>query len=159
LNVEAIAVVGGPEVRAYCAGRVDRIVDAAEDGVENIRRALGAFAFERLVYLTSDIPFVDGPGLADFVARSDGSAVTMALGDADAYDAAFPAAPPHAVSLGQERVANGSVFTIAQGCPRTTRARRRPFLSRSQELAAPGAPVGSRALSALCDQTAQCRRG
>jgi hypothetical protein len=101
-------------VRAYCAGRVDLVVDAADDGVENIRRALTAFDFEQLVYLTSDIPFVDGPGLADFVARSDGSAVTMALGDADTYDAAFPAAPPHAVSLGRERLANGSVFTISR---------------------------------------------
>jgi hypothetical protein len=114
LDVEAIAVVGGPEVHAYCAGRVDLVVDAAEDGVENIRRALTAFDFERLLYLTSDIPFVDGPGLADFIARSDGGAVTMALGDANVYDAAFPGAPPHTVTLGKERLANGSVFAISR---------------------------------------------
>jgi molybdopterin-guanine dinucleotide biosynthesis protein A len=112
LDVRAIAVVGGADVRAYCADRVDVVIDAAEDGVENIRRALHAFSFERLVYLTSDLPFVDGDGLRAFVQRADGAAIAMALANADAYDATFPAAPSHAVSLGGERLANGSAFVI-----------------------------------------------
>lgn len=112
LDVEAIAVIGGAEVRSYCGDRVDIVIDAAEDGVENIRRALHAFPFERLVYLTSDLPFIDGNGLRDFVTRGTGTAVAMALANADAYDATYPAAPSHAVSLGRERLANGSVFAL-----------------------------------------------
>ncbi|GAC1422705.1 MAG: hypothetical protein NVSMB5_16310 [Candidatus Velthaea sp.] len=113
IGVDGIAVVGGPEVRAHCAHQVDVFINAADDGVENIRRALHAFPqFDRLVYLTSDIPFVDGAGLQDFVDRSRGLALTMALASGDMYDAAFPAAPPHAVTLSGERIANGSVFVI-----------------------------------------------
>ncbi|GAC1411047.1 MAG: hypothetical protein NVSMB64_20530 [Candidatus Velthaea sp.] len=113
IGVDGIAVVGGPEVRDHCARRVDRIIDAAEDGVENIRRALHAFPDAgRLVYLTSDMPFVEGAGLQAFVDRSRGSALTMALASGDAYDAAFPAAPPHVMTLGRERIANGSAFVI-----------------------------------------------
>lgn len=112
VGVEGIAVVGGPEVRAHCAGRVERLLDADADGVENIRRALAAFDFSRLLYLTSDLPFVDGAGLADFIARSRGAAVTMALASAEGYDAAYPGAPAHVMALGGERFANGSVFTI-----------------------------------------------
>jgi len=99
-------------VRAYCAGRVDRVIEAADDGIENIHRALGAFAFEQLLYLTSDLPFIDAAGVSDFVSRAAGSSVAMALASSDAYDAAFPAAPAHAVTLAGERVANGSVFLI-----------------------------------------------
>jgi molybdopterin-guanine dinucleotide biosynthesis protein A len=113
IGVAGIAVVGPSQVAAHCADRVDCIVDAAPSGAENIRRALRAFAdAERLVFLTSDLPFIDGPSLAAFVERSRGAALTMALAPSDAYEAEFPGAPMHQVILAGERYANGSAFVI-----------------------------------------------
>ncbi|MFN2460364.1 MAG: NTP transferase domain-containing protein [Candidatus Velthaea sp.] len=114
-GVQGIAVIAGPEVAAHCRGRVDRIIEAADDGVENIRRALHAFeAAPGLLYLTCDLPFVTGAALAEFAGRAAGAAVAMALANADAYETQFPGAPPHGVALGGERVANGSAFVIAR---------------------------------------------
>jgi GTP:adenosylcobinamide-phosphate guanylyltransferase len=115
LAPRGIAVVGPPEVHAHVANRVESPIDAADDGVENIRRALHAFPeAPRLLYLTCDLPFIDAAGLADFVARSHDTPLTMALADAAVYEAAFPAAPPHALSLAGERVANGNAFLISR---------------------------------------------
>ena len=113
IGVARIAVVAPPPVAAYCSARVDCIVDAAPRGTENIRRALGAFTdAERLIFLSSDLPFIDGPSLAAFVARSRDAALTMALAPYAAYEAEFPGAPEHCVILGGERYANGSAFVI-----------------------------------------------
>jgi len=112
IGVKGVAVVGGERVRAHCGNRVDRFIDAAEDGVENIRRALAAFEFDRLVYLTSDLPFITGDDLAAFVHASAEAQLTMPLADAKAYERAYPFAPVHTMSLGGERFANGSVFAI-----------------------------------------------
>lgn len=111
-GVAAIAVVGGAAVAAHCAGRVERVVPESADGAENVRRALDAFPGASLLYLTSDLPFVDTAGVRDFVARSAGAALAMPLADPDAYARAFPGAPPHVMRLGGERFANGSVFII-----------------------------------------------
>ncbi len=92
---------------------MDRVVAAAADGTENIRRALSAFpGARRLVFLTSDLPFIDAGQLAVFVERSTRYALSMALASPDAYTAEFPGAPPHIVDLGRERFANGSAFII-----------------------------------------------
>jgi molybdopterin-guanine dinucleotide biosynthesis protein A len=113
LAPRGIAVVGDTDVRAHLEGRVERAIDADDDGVENIRRALHAFPnAERLLYLTCDVPFIDTPGLDDFVRRSHGVPLTMALAGAAAYEAMFPAAPLHTVALAGERVANGNAFLI-----------------------------------------------
>ncbi len=110
-----IAVVAPAEGAAYCAARVDRVVEASAAGTENILRALHAFpAADRLVFLTCDMPFIDAPALAVFVERSSDAALTMALGNADAYRAEYPGAPPHTVKLGSAEVANGSAFVIAR---------------------------------------------
>lgn len=115
IGAAGIAVVAPPEVAAYCAGRVDRVVEASAAGTENIVRALQAFpAADRLVFLTCDMPFIDAPALAAFVERSSDAALTMALGSAAAYRAEFPGAPPHTVKLGADEVANGSAFVIAR---------------------------------------------
>lgn len=112
-GVAEIAVVGPADVQAYCASRVDLAIPAVADGAENIRRALHAFPrAERLVFLTSDLPFIEAFGLSDFIERSFGAQLAMALAQGAAYDDAFPAAPPHFVDIGGERIANGSVFTI-----------------------------------------------
>lgn len=135
-GVTAVAVVAPGEVAAYCRTSVDLIIPAADDGVENIRRALRAFPeAERLLYLTSDLPFVDGPGLTTFLTRSREADLTMALADADAYERAFPGAPPHLVALGTERLANGSVFVIAaRAIPALERVAGRFFTARKSLL-------------------------
>jgi CTP:molybdopterin cytidylyltransferase MocA len=112
LGVAAIAVVGGEEVLAHCTGRVDRAIAAAADGGENARRALRAFPGEDLLYLTSDVPFVDPQGLRDFTLRAEGAAAAMPLADPLAYAARFPGAPDHVMSLGPERFASGTVFVL-----------------------------------------------
>ena len=112
-GIAGIAVVGGDAVRAHVRCRDVRVIDAAADGATNVLRALAAWPDERFVYLTSDLPFASAAGVRDLIARSAGAAVAMALADAAAYDARFPAAPPHGITLRGERVANGSAFVIA----------------------------------------------
>jgi hypothetical protein len=106
-------VIGDADVRRYCGDRVDIVIDADDDGVENIRRALHAFTHAtRLLYLTSDLPFVDAYGLRHFLTAAGDAPLAMALSSGDAYDAEFPGAPAHTITFGRERVANGSVFAI-----------------------------------------------
>ena len=112
-GIDGVAVVGGREVRAHLGARDVRVIDADRDGATNVLRALTAWPAERLVYLTSDMPFVTAAGLRDFIARSAEYAVTMALADVDAYERRFPDAPAHSVTLGGERVANGNAFVLA----------------------------------------------
>ncbi len=111
-GAERIAVVGGDEVRAHLRRRVERVIPAGASGGDNVRLALGAWPGDRLVYLTSDLPFVTSDALADLVAKSDGCGATMALASDDAYRAAYPGAPAHSVRLGKERFANGSAFVF-----------------------------------------------
>jgi CTP:molybdopterin cytidylyltransferase MocA len=113
IEVAAIAVVGGPEVRRHCGDRVERVIDAAEDGAQNIQKALRAFPGCDLVYLTSDLPFIEAGGLRDFVDRAQGCAAAMPLADAAVYERAFPGAPGRPMSLGGERFASGTVFLFA----------------------------------------------
>ena len=112
-GVAEIAVIGGAEVRAHCADRVDAVIDAAQDGGENVLRALAAGNGAPLLYLTSDIPFVTAEALRRFRERSAPFAIAMPLATHDAYVRRFPDAPPHLIELGGERLANGNVFFIA----------------------------------------------
>jgi GTP:adenosylcobinamide-phosphate guanylyltransferase len=113
IGVTAIAVVGGPAVAHHCGSRVERVIDAAPSGTENIMRALRAFPdAERLLFLTSDLPFIDAAGLSGFLERSASAELTMALAPGAAYIARFPGASPHLVRCGRETFANGSVFCI-----------------------------------------------
>ncbi|HEY0396393.1 MAG TPA: NTP transferase domain-containing protein [Candidatus Elarobacter sp.] len=121
-GIDGVAVIGGGEVRAHVAGRAVRVLDAAEDGATNVLRALGAWPGERFVYLTSDMPFATAAGVRDLIARSADLALTMALADAAAYEARFPAAPEHSVAFGGERVANGNAFVIAPEAVEPARA-------------------------------------
>jgi MobA-like NTP transferase protein len=121
-GIGGVAVVGGSAVRAHLRGRDVRVIDAAEDGGENVLRALDAWPGERFVYLTSDLPFASGDGVRDLIERSGAAALAMALGDAGAYATRFPGAPLHVVALRGERVANGSAFAIAPGAVVPARA-------------------------------------
>jgi len=112
-GVGKLAVIGGDAVRMHCRDRVDRVVDAAADGGENVLRALAAWEDAPLLYLTSDIPFVTAQAVKRFAQRSAGFGMTMPLAAHDAYVHCFPNAPEHVIKLGGERVANGNVFFIA----------------------------------------------
>ncbi|MGH7716190.1 MAG: hypothetical protein ACREML_09375, partial [Vulcanimicrobiaceae bacterium] len=108
-----LAVIGGDAVRERCRSRVERVIDASDDGGENVLRALDAWNGAPLLYLTSDIPFVTAQAVRAFIERSVPYAVTMPLAAHEVYVRRFPSAPEHVVELGGERVANGNVFFIA----------------------------------------------
>ena len=62
-GIDGIAVVGAAgRARAPRRKRGVRVIDAAEDGRANVVHALEAWPGERLVYLTSDLPFANGAG-------------------------------------------------------------------------------------------------
>lgn len=112
-GIDGIAVVGGDAVRTHLAGRDVRVIDAVDDGAENVLLALDAWPKERFVYLTSDLPFVNGAGLRDLVSRSEPFALSMALTAGETFDARFPGAPPAGLQLRGERVVNGCAFVLA----------------------------------------------
>lgn len=115
-GIGEIAVVGGEEVRAACAGSVDRFVDESPSGSENLLRALRAWPEgERIIYATSDLPYVTSDAIRDFVERVGHGALAVSLADYAAFVARFPNAPPFGIRLGGERVVNGGVFSIPQG--------------------------------------------
>ena len=126
-----IGVVGPAAVLAHCEGRIDEAIPEKPTGEENLRSALATARGATLLLLTSDLPFVTAHDVTDFMERARESDAAMPLSDAAAYDAAFPAAPPHVVTLGGERVANGSVFFFAPGsAPRVSEIAERLFTAR-----------------------------
>ena len=130
-----IVVVGGAEVRAHCAGRVDLVVAESSDGRENLRRALEAAQGDALLLSTSDLPFVDGAAVRAFLAACGDADVALPLARADDYERAYPGAPPHVTRVGRERVANGSVVYFAPGvAPRMLDVATRLFAARKSLL-------------------------
>lgn len=126
-----VVVVGGHEVRAACAATVEAVIDADDDGRINLQRALETAGDDSMLLLSSDLPFVSGAALTDFITRCGGAQAAMALADADEYARSFPGAPPHAVRLAGERVANGSVFYLAPNvAPRVLSIAQRLFGAR-----------------------------
>jgi GTP:adenosylcobinamide-phosphate guanylyltransferase len=116
-GAERIAVVGGKEVRAACDGRVERVVDETPSGSENMLRALRAWPDdgERLVYATSDLPYITPSAIAAFLTRVPDGTLAIALSRYDAFCRRFPGAPPFGITLAGERVVNGGVFTVPFG--------------------------------------------
>jgi molybdopterin-guanine dinucleotide biosynthesis protein A len=126
-----ISVVGPSPVLAHCAGAIDEGFDETPTGEGNLRCALEAARDDALLFLTSDMPFVDGTTLAEFLARCDGADVAMPLAEAPDYEAAYPDAPAHLTSIGSERVAGGSAFFIGPGAaPRIVDVATRLFAAR-----------------------------
>ena len=118
-GIERVAVVGGREVRALCAARVECFVDESDRGAENVDRALHAWNDdEDLLYLTSDLPYISAEALREFLRFVPGGALAMPLTSHEAFQSRFPGAPPYGVRLGHERVVNGGVFAIPSGAIR-----------------------------------------
>jgi GTP:adenosylcobinamide-phosphate guanylyltransferase len=135
-GADQIAVVGGGEVHAACAASVDRFVDESPSGSENLLRALRAWPEdERLLYATSDLPYVTAAAISDFVSRAGEGTLAVALAEHDAFVARFPNAPAFGITLAGERVVNGGLFSIPQGASqklaaiatRFFEARKRPW--------------------------------
>jgi CTP:molybdopterin cytidylyltransferase MocA len=135
-GIGEIAVVGGDEVRAACASQVDRFMDESPSGSENLLRALRAWPdTERLIYATSDLPYVTASAIRDFVDRVGQGALAVSLAEFGAFTARFPNAPPVGIRLAGERVVNGGVFSIPHGATqklaamatRFFEARKRPW--------------------------------
>jgi hypothetical protein len=115
-GVTEIAVVGGGEVRAACAAEVDRFVEESPSGSENLLRALRAWPeHERLIYATSDLPYVTPNAVRDFIDRVGEGTLAVSLAEFNDFLARFPNAPPFGIRLGRERVVNGGVFSIPHG--------------------------------------------
>jgi GTP:adenosylcobinamide-phosphate guanylyltransferase len=147
-GVSEIAVVGGEDVRAACQSSVERVVEESASGSENLLRALRAWPpSERLIYATSDLAYVTGPAVRDFVERVAPGALAVSLAEYPAFVARFPNAPPFGIKLGGERVVNGGIFSIPLGATeklaamatRFFEARKRPW--RMASLVGPGVLV------------------
>ena len=110
-GVPVVAVVGGDEIRASEPGV--RIIDEGSTGAENLRRALHAWdENEPLLYLTSDMPFIDASALRWFIEAAPPAALALPLTEWSDFDRRFPQAPPFGIALGGEKVVNGGAFLI-----------------------------------------------
>lgn len=113
-GIENVAVVGGPEVRAAVSDV--RTIDEAQSGAENLRLALRAWEpGTRLLYLTSDMPYISAGVLRAFIDASPADALALPLTEWNDFERRFPGAPPYGISLAGERVVNGGAFLIPPG--------------------------------------------
>lgn len=112
-GIADIAVVADPALGLRLPETV-RLIPAAPSGAANVARALDAWPDGDLLFAASDLPFVTAAEVIAFLTASAACDLTMPLAEAPAYEAAFPAAPPHLMNLGGERIASGSVFFIAR---------------------------------------------
>lgn len=116
LGVDRIAVVGGDAVRRACGERVQRFVNERASGAENVVAALRAWPNdEPLLYLTSDMPYVNGAALRDFCARVPQNALGLPLVERADFVRRFPESPPFGITLAGECVVNGGAFAIPAG--------------------------------------------
>lgn len=115
-GVTRLAVVGGNEVRDACAQSVDACIEESESGATNLQRALRAWnAGAPLLYMTSDLPFIDAAALIEFVRAVPSDALALPLTACAEFERRFPGAPPFGIEIGGERVVNGGVFWIPAG--------------------------------------------
>ena len=115
VGVERIAVVGGDEVRRALPPGI-RGIDEAPSGSENLRRALSAWGpTNRLLYMTSDMPFLNAAALQTFIDAAAPAALALPLTEWEVFDRRFPGAPPFGIVLAGEKVVNGGAFIIPPG--------------------------------------------
>lgn len=116
-GADRIAIIAGPEIQERYGTRVERVVEAARSGGANIIRALRAWPEDGtpLLYATSDLPYITGSSVRDFVERAPYDALSVSLAEAARYAARFPGCPPFGITLARERVVNGGVFLLPPG--------------------------------------------
>ncbi len=115
-GIERIAVVGNPDVARACGASVETVVPDTGSGRGNVLGALGAWPDDApLLYLTSDLPYLDAPSLDWFLQRIAPDAVSMPLCEHADYVRRFPGAPSAGIVLGRERVVNGGAFYLPAG--------------------------------------------
>ena len=109
-----IAVIGGEEVARACSPIVETVIEESVSGSENLLKALHAWPCEgeRLVYATSDLPYVTAAAIEDVLTRVPADSLALPLTEWNDFDLRFPGAPPFGVTLAGERVVNGGVFTV-----------------------------------------------
>ncbi|MDQ6929799.1 MAG: nucleotidyltransferase family protein [Candidatus Eremiobacteraeota bacterium] len=112
VGVEQLAVVGGEEVREHAGNLIDVFINEAPSGAQNVHLALSAFPDQTLLYLTSDLPFLSGATVGEFLGRVPPASLAMPLASAVTYASRFPGAPDRATVVGGERIMNGCVFVI-----------------------------------------------
>ena len=116
-GIERIAVVGGEEVAQRVTQPV-RLIPEAPSGAENLRLALRAWDENApLLYLTSDMPFVNAQALRSFLSASPSGAIALPLTEWAQFEARFPQAPPFGITLAGEKVVNGGAFLLPPGAP------------------------------------------
>lgn len=119
-GADRIAVVGGDEVRAACGDRVEKFVPESASGSENVRKALAAWPDDgdggMLLYATSDLPYVTGAAVSDFVRRVPEGALAVALTEWSDFTQRYESAPPgFGITLAGTRVVNGGLFAVPPG--------------------------------------------
>lgn len=140
-GAERVAVVGGDEVR-NCGAQIDCFIPEAATGSQNVHLALSAFGDDPILYLTSDLPFLGGKYVRDFLARTPQRSLGLPLASADTYERRFPGSPEHATVIGGERIANGSVFFIPAGAARTIDAMAQKLFTARKDLLAMAVMLG-----------------
>ncbi|MDQ7821611.1 MAG: nucleotidyltransferase family protein [Candidatus Eremiobacteraeota bacterium] len=113
--VSAVALVAPGELEGACEARsADAFIEADHDGVENIRKALTHYSqAPRVLFCTSDLPFINGAAVRDFVARSpEHAVVTYPVFSKDEIDPAIRPGVPSYLSLKEGLYTGGSVFCL-----------------------------------------------
>ena len=119
-----IALVAGPQIQQRYGARVERVIEASPSGGINIMRALNAWAEDgtALLYATSDLPYITGAAVHDFVARAPAGALAISLVEGNRYAARFPGCARFGITLAGE-TSSTAAFSGAAG-RRSTRGTR-----------------------------------
>jgi molybdopterin-guanine dinucleotide biosynthesis protein A len=134
-GAERVVVIGGDEVRARVGAIVDEVIEESPSGRENIARAIRSSEDRPLLLLASDMPFLSDEAVRAFVARASEYDLALPLADADTYERTYPGAPPHATTIGNERIVNGSIVYFGPGiAPRVLDVSERLFVARKSLL-------------------------
>ncbi|WP_119319180.1 molybdenum cofactor guanylyltransferase [Capsulimonas corticalis] len=92
--VASIIAVGHPDLQSKIQG-VDRWIDAAPSGPENILAGLAQAKTPMALVCTSDLPFLQAQSVAAFAERIPADAdIALGLVDADEFNRAYHDAPP-----------------------------------------------------------------
>jgi GTP:adenosylcobinamide-phosphate guanylyltransferase len=123
-GIDRIAVVGNSAVAEVCAAAAPvKMVPDAGSGAANVLGALDAWADDDgLLYLTSDMPYIDALSLRWLLNRIEPATLSMPLCKHAAFVRRFPGAPPFGITLAGERVVNAGIFYLPAGSRAGVRA-------------------------------------